>query len=137
MTSTFHLSLPCLEIEKTKVFYINIIGATSGRERDNWIDINLYGNQITFIKSGKYDFSFKNYKLDNNILPSFHFGVILSYSDWQKLYQRLKLVTTFYLDETKYLSNKKGEHNSFFVRDPNGFMVEFKSFKEDNSIFIN
>ena len=137
MTSTFHLSLPCLEIEKTKVFYINILGATSGRERDNWIDINLFGNQITFIKSGTYDFSFKNYKLDGNILPSFHFGVILSNPDWKKLYQKLKLVTTFYLDETKYFLNKKGEHNSFFVTDPNGFIVEFKRFKEGNSIFIN
>lgn len=135
MISTFHLSLPCLEIEKTKVFYINILGATSGRRRDNWLDINLFGSQITFIKSGNYDFSFKNYKLDGNILPSFHFGVILSNSDWKKLYQKLKSLTPFYLDETKYLLNKKGEHISFFVTDPNGFIVEFKSFKEDNSIF--
>ena len=51
--------------------------------------------------------------------------------------QKLKSVTTFYLDETKYLLNKKGEHISFFVTDPNGFIVEFKRFKEDNSIFTN
>ena len=137
MTSTFHLSLPCLEIEKTKVFYINILGATSGRQRDNWLDISLFGSQITFIKSGNYNFSFKNYKLDGNILPSFHFGVILSNLDWKKLYQKLKSLTPFYLDETKYFLNKKGEHISFFVTDPNGFIVEFKSFKEDNSIFTN
>ena len=130
-------SFTTMEIEKTKVFYINILGATLGRQRDNWIDINLFGNQITFIKSGSYDFLYKNYKLDGNILPSFHFGVILSNSDWKKLYHKLKTVTAFYLDETKYLINKKGEHNSFFVTDPNGFIVEFKMFKEGNSIFTN
>jgi extradiol dioxygenase family protein len=135
MTPTFHLSLPCLEIEKTKQFYFSLLGANSGRQKDNWVDINLYGNQITFIKSGYYNFSYKNYKLEGNVLPSFHFGVILSNLDWQKLYEKIKPVDTFYLDETKYLLNKEGEHNSFFVKDPNGYIVEFKSFLDEDSVF--
>ena len=135
MDATFHLSLPCLEKGQTKRFYIDTLGATAGRETDNWIDINLFGNQITFIKSGKYDFSFKNYKFEGRILPSFHFGVILSISAWEKLYQRIKLSTKFYLDDTSFLKNKNGEHNSFFVKDPNGYIVEFKSFKNSGAIF--
>ena len=69
----FHLALPCEDIGKTKDFYTNILGATLGRHTDNWIDINLYGNQITFTKAGTFNFDFKNYRLGDQILPSFHF----------------------------------------------------------------
>ncbi|TSE05364.1 VOC family protein [Aquimarina algiphila] len=75
----FHLALPCEDLEKTKDFYIYKLGAKLGRFTDGWIDINLYGNQITF--------------------------------------------------------TKVGEHLSFFVKDPNGYMVEFKSFKDHGEIF--
>ena len=137
MTSTFHLSLPCLEIQKTKVFYLNILGATSGRERDNWIDINLFGNQLTFVKSGNSDFTYKNYMFEGRILPSFHFGIILFKSDWEILYHKIKRLTKFYLDKNKFLLNKNGQHSSFFVKDPNGYVIEFKSFDSTDTIFSN
>lgn len=137
MTSTFHLSLPCLEIEKTKIFYKNILGATLGRQSDNWIDINLFGNQLTFVKSGNSNFTFKNYMFEGRILPSFHFGIILLESDWEILYHKIKPHTKFYLDKNKFLLNKNGQHSSFFVTDPNGYVIEFKSFDSTKEIFSN
>ena len=53
MNTPFHMSLPCLSVKETKNFYINNIGATYGRNTQNWIDINLFGHQITFIKAKK------------------------------------------------------------------------------------
>ena len=35
----------------------------------------------------------------------------------------------------RFLKNKKGEHVSFFVKDPNGYVLEFKSFKNNEETF--
>lgn len=39
--------------------------------------------------------------------------------------------------EVTFFENKVGEHLSFFVKDPNGYMVEFKSFKNPDEVFNN
>ncbi|TPN87074.1 VOC family protein [Aquimarina algicola] len=131
----FHLALPCEDVEKTKDFYTYKLGAKLGRHTDNWADINLYGNQITFTKSGNFNFNFKNYRLGEQILPSFHFGVIIDAETWGKLYSRLFSMDLEVTTEVTFFENKVGEHLSFFVKDPDGYMVEFKSFKDQGEIF--
>ena len=135
MSKPFHISLPCLDIDKTKDFYSNNIGAKLGRNTINWLDIELYGNQITFTRSGRFDFHFQNYSFEGKILPSFHFGVILDIITWGKVYARVNAENVEVFDEITFLKNKKGEHISFFVKDPNGYMVEFKSFSDETEIF--
>ncbi|GAA4275759.1 VOC family protein [Aquimarina mytili] len=132
----FHLALPCEDLDKTKDFYVNILGAQLGRNTDNWIDINLYENQITFTKSGSFSFDFKNYRLGDKILPSFHFGVIIDVELWGKLYAKLFKMDLEVTTEAVFMEKKIGEHLSFFIKDPNGYMVEFKSFKDHSEIFI-
>ncbi len=39
--------------------------------------------------------------------------------------------------EVTFLEDKAGEHISFFVTDPDGYKVEFKSFKNEDEIFAN
>ena len=78
MRTSFHVSLPCKSIKSTKSFYIDNIGATLGRNTQGWADINLFGNQLTFIKAKKFNFNNPNYVFEGKILPSFHFGVILN-----------------------------------------------------------
>ena len=89
MNTSFHLSLPCLDIESTQAFYLSV-GATSGRHAQNWTDINLFNHQITFTKAGKFDFNNPNYVFEGKILPSFHFGVIVDEATWRKVYSKLK-----------------------------------------------
>ena len=89
MSANFHLSLPCTDIEKTKEFYTEILKTKVGRSTNSWIDIDLFGNQITFTKSGDFNFEFKNYRLGEQILPSFHFGIIINIDDFGILYSRL------------------------------------------------
>lgn len=135
MNSLFHLSLPCTGIESTKNFYVNILGANLGRNTNQWLDIDLYNHQITFTKSGDFNFAFKNYKFEGTILPSFHFGVILSKEVWTKLYEKLRTSKTIFIEKTAFLKSKNGEHISFFVKDPNGYVVEFKHFIKQETIF--
>lgn len=137
MKAVFHLALPCKNIEATKEFYTNILGATQGRKADKWTDINLYGNQLTFTEAGTFSFDFKNYKLGNNILPSFHFGVIISVDEWDKLYTKLFKSNQEVTTEVTFMQNKIGEHLSFFITDPNGYMIEFKSFKNHKEVFTS
>lgn len=135
MNKPFHISLPCLDIESTKDFYVHKIGANLGRSNNNWLDIDLYGNQITFTKSGRFNFNYQNYNFEGKILPSFHFGIILDITTWGKAYSKVNAENIEVFDEITFLKGKRGEHISFFVKDPNGYMVEFKSFSNENEVF--
>ncbi|NAS30353.1 bleomycin resistance protein [Flavobacteriaceae bacterium R38] len=137
METPFHLSLPCKNIEKTKAFYQDILGAKSGRVTDNWLDINLFGHQLTFTEAGDFDFNFKSYRLNDQILPSFHFGIIVDVITWGNTYSKLLAMNLDVTTEATFLENKVGEHLSFFITDPNGYKVEFKSFKNDEEIFLS
>jgi extradiol dioxygenase family protein len=136
MKANFHLALPCRDLKKTKVFYIDALGAKMGRNSENWIDIDLYGNQLTFTTAGDFNFDFKNYRLGDQILPSFHFGIIVDVELWGQLYARLVSQPLNLTPKATHMKGKTGEHLSFFVKDPNGYMVEFKSFKNEDEVFM-
>ena len=134
MQTSFHMSLPCLSVKETKGFYTNI-GASLGRKTQNWVDVNLFGHQITFIKSGKFNYNIPNYVFEGKILPSFHFGIILDSKTWNNIHTKLKAQNLDVVAESIFLKNKIGEHISFFIKDPNDYMLEFKSFKNSKNIF--
>jgi extradiol dioxygenase family protein len=37
--------------------------------------------------------------------------------------------------QATFLKDETGEHVSFFIKDPNDYMLEFKSFKNSTDIF--
>ena len=129
------MSLPCLNVEETKDFYINNIGAFLGRTNENWVDINLFGHQLTFIQAEKFNFNSPNYVFEGKILPSFHFGVIIDVDNWGKIYTKLTKQKLEVVTQTTFLKDKTGEHLSFFINDPNDYMLEFKSFKDPKDMF--
>ena len=131
----FHLSLPCTSIGRTKDFYLNVIGAQLGRNTTQWLDINLFGNQITYTKSGEFNFMSKPYKLEDHVLPSFHFGVIVDRKTWDMLHSKISAVMNESITAVTFLTGNKGEHTSFFVTDPNGHTLEFKTFLKNKETF--
>ncbi|PKQ43669.1 VOC family protein [Confluentibacter flavum] len=134
MVTSFHMSLPCLSVRDTKKFYTSI-GASIGRSTQSWVDINLFGHQITFIKAGKFNFNSPNYVFEGKILPSFHFGVVIDLDAWNEVYAKFKDQDLELVDKTTFLKDNIGEHTSFFVNDPNDYMLEFKSFKNPSDVF--
>jgi extradiol dioxygenase family protein len=136
METLFHLSLPCTNAEETKRFYIETVGAVLGRHSNNWIDINLFGHQITFTQAGKFNFNNPNYVFEGKILPSFHFGIIMNLDSWGSMYAKLNELNLELVTQATFLKSKSGEHLSFFVKDPNGYMLEFKSFKYPKQLFL-
>ena len=135
MKGTFHLALPCLDIQETKDFYTRVLKASSGREAANWVDINFGGHQITFSKVGDFDFNYPSYRFEEAILPSFHFGVVVDIDTWQSVYKELVKSSYEVTAEVEFLTNKAGEHISFFIKYPNGYSIEFKSFSEPRNVF--
>ena len=116
METSFHMSLPCLSVTKTKDFYTKSIGASLGRTTKNWVDINLFHHQLTFIKAEKFHFNNPNYVFEGKILPSFHFGVIVDMETWERIYTKLKAQNLEVVTQATFLKDKPGEHLSFFVR---------------------
>lgn len=135
MGTSFHMSLPCLSVKATKSFYVDNIGASLGRKTQNWVDIDLFGHQITFIKAEKFNFTSPNYVFEGKILPSFHFGVIIEKHIWNDLYESLKNKNLELVTQATFLENQVGEHTSFFIKDPNDYLLEFKTFKTTTDIF--
>ncbi|QNJ97136.1 VOC family protein [Constantimarinum furrinae] len=135
MENRFHISLPCMHIEATEKFYTQILGAAKGRSAKNWVDINLFDHQLTFTKSGKFKFDYPSYTFENTVLPSFHFGILLPDSTWNTLYKKMHAENFLYIDKTSFLTGSKGAHKSFFLRDPNGYIIEFKCFKDAGAVF--
>lgn len=135
MKNPFHIALPCKSIAATKAFYVDVLGCGLGREASNWIDIDFDGNQVTFTKAGDFKFDFQSYRLGNNTVPSFHFGIVKSLGDWKALHKDLinKKVEVF--SNSTYHIDEVGEQYSFFVKDPNGYDIEFKAFKVDGEMF--
>ena len=136
MNPVFHLSLPCLDMEATKKFYIDDLGFKHGRNSSQWLDLDIFNHQITFVLSEKFKMQSPNYILDDNILPLFHFGIILDEKSWEAMYDKVNYWTLDITPKKTFFKDKNGEHHSFFIKDPNNYTIEFKTFIDDNSIFL-
>ena len=132
----FHLAFPVHDLELAREFYINALGCTLGRESKKWIDFNLLGHQVVAHLSPEDCTEISTNSVDNDEIPSRHFGVILPWDEWGELCRKIKNDGLKFLIEPKTrFKNNSGEQGTFFIKDPSGNALEFKSFKDENDIF--
>ena len=132
----FHLAFPVHDLEKAKTFYTSTLGCPLGRESDNWIDFNLYGHQVVAHLSPKDCINTKTNPVDGDSIPARHFGVILPWAEWEELCKILISRNIEFLIKPRIrFENVPGEQGTFFIQDPSGNALEFKSFKNDNDVF--
>tara|TARA_B100001094_G_scaffold39285_1_gene33722 strand:+ start:7 stop:435 length:429 start_codon:yes stop_codon:yes gene_type:complete len=131
----FHLAFPVKNLNKSKIWYSEILGCSIGRESDEWIDFNLYGHQIVAHLSNENYIENTNL-VDNKNIPVRHFGVILEFKEWEELVEKLKKNEMKFLikPQTRF-KGKKGEQKTFFIKDPDGNALEFKAFDSILNIF--
>lgn len=134
-TFKFHLSLPTTALGLTKQFYTEKLGCKLGRTGAKWADVDLFGHQITFTAAGDYDFQCKQYAFEDKVLPAFHFGILLDSNDWREVFEKTKEESFMWMMPKTFLQDKVGEHKSFFIEDPNGYIIEFKSFSNTEEVF--
>jgi extradiol dioxygenase family protein len=119
----FHLSIPVLELAAAKRFYVEVLGATVGRENDEWLDILLWGHQITL-----------QHRPEEVLPPSAqgkrHFGVVLPMQEWDGEMARIRRGNVSFLEAPSVkLSGTEDEHRKAYLSDPSGNVIELKAYK--------
>jgi extradiol dioxygenase family protein len=120
----FHLSIPVSDLDTAKRFYVDMLGAAIGRETDEWLDVLLWGHQITLQRR------------PSEVLPleqqgKRHFGVVLPWSEWERLADHLKSMSTSFLSEPEVLLKGTPEEQAkFYLMDPSHNIIEIKTYRD-------
>jgi extradiol dioxygenase family protein len=76
--------------------------------------------------------------VDGDQVPVPHFGLILPWGEWEAMAERIRQSAFSFLIKPKIrFQGQIGEQGTFFVRDPAGNALEFKSFKDNEKIFAS
>ena len=131
----FHLAFPVTDLAATRDFYGGLLGCRIGRESERWIDFDFWGHQITAHLVATMPEVATN-PVDGKQVPSSHFGCVLDWDDWHTLSQRLvDAKLEFLIGPYIRFEGEPGEQATLFVTDPSGNGLEFKSFKNIESLF--
>ena len=131
----FHLAVPVRELEPARIFYRETMGFEEGRSSDKWVDFNFYGHQFVIHEVNKTGESEHN-PVDGHSVPVPHFGVVLQWTDWEALRDRLReMNVAFVIEPYIRFEGEVGEQATMFFLDPSGNALEFKAFKNDSQIF--
>ena len=135
--SPFHLALPVTDLVETRVFYEQLIGCKPGRESSRWLDLDFFGHQLVLhlVDAADHPAAATN-AVDGQDVPAGHFGPILEWDDWEALADKLRRAgMTFVIEPYLRFEGKAGEQGTFFVRDPSGNALEFKTFRDISTLF--
>ena len=134
----FHLAFPVHDLSLAKKFYTNTLLCKVGRSSDEWIDFNLFGHQIVAHLDNSMDFENSRNIVDGKKVPVRHFGIVMKWNKWHQFVDHLTNENVDFLIEPHIrFKGKPGEQATFFIKDPSGNALEFKSFKDKEMIFKN
>ena len=135
----FHLAFPVDDLEAARRFYVDLLGCRIGREAPGrWIDFDFGGHQISaHLKPQECHRALGN-TVDGDTVPTRHFGLILDWTHWHRLSDRLQEGLQDFLIPPKIrFVGEPGEQATFFLLDPAGNALEFKSFKDPTRLFAS
>ncbi len=132
----FHVAFPVKDLEETRTFYTQILQCKEGRSAEKWIDFSMFGHQISAHLKPEETREVNANSVDGKQVPVLHWGVILAWDDWHNLAENLKAhQIKFIIEPYIRFKGEVGEQATMFFLDPSGNALEFKSFKQDESIF--
>ena len=112
------------------------MGCSEGRSAERWIDFNFFGHQISVHLDESLALSVSENQVDGDAVPVRHFGAILSWSVWEQLAASVADKEWPFLIAPKVrFEGQAGEQGTFFLQDPSGNALEFKSFKDLSQVF--
>jgi extradiol dioxygenase family protein len=120
----FHLSIPVADLDAAKRFYTDVLGARVGRTTDDWLDVLLWGHQITLQHlPGEVRAPEAQGKR--------HFGVILPWAEWEALGERLRARGTPLLaPPTVTKAGTPEEQGKIYLADPSHNVIEIKTYRD-------
>ena len=132
----FHLAFPIRDIESTRAFYAGLLGCKTGRETESWIDFDFFGHQISAHVRPEACEDGGSGAVDGDAVPLRHFGAVLDWVVWERLAETMRANgIPFVLEPKIRFQGEVGEQGTFFVRDPSGNALEFKTFRDLSSMF--
>lgn len=132
----FHLAFPVDDLAAAERFYAGLLGCRVGRRSPRWIDFDFFGHQITAHLSPEECRPAEANAVDGKDVPVRHFGAVLDWPDWETLADKLKAANIeFVIAPYIRFGGKPGEQGTFFLRDPAGNALEFKTFRDRSRLF--
>ncbi|MEO7917786.1 MAG: VOC family protein [Dokdonella sp.] len=133
----FHLAIPVSDLAAARYFYGNDFGCAEGRSSEHWIDFDFFGHQLVVHQVTGYSHPRAGESMvDDHTVPVPHFGVVLTWDDWQALADRLRSRgTAFVMEPCIRFRGHPGEQATMFLLDPSGNALEFKAFRDIGQLF--
>ena len=115
---------------------MDVLGCSTGRQSERWIDFDFFGHQVVAHLAEDEHTPATTNPVDGKQVPASHFGVILDWDDWHDLAEKLKAADIEFLIEPNIrFEGEVGEQATMFFQEPSGNALEFKSFKDMSQIF--
>ena len=134
----FHLAFPVNDLAAARHFYGELLGCREGRSSASWVDFDLHEHQIVAHLAPEDCKTAAVGAVDGKQVPVRHFGLLLDWADWEVLAARLKAAgQDFIIDPYVRFEGEPGEQGTFFVRDPSGNALEFKTFRDEAQVFAS
>ena len=137
----FHLAIPVTDLNDARVFYGEVLGCATGRESVRWIDFDFFGHQLVAhqVDASQLDAPETDgatNKVEGHDVPASHFGIVLAWEDYRALLSRLTDAgIEFAIDHHVRFGGRPGEQATFFLQDPSGNYLEFKTFRNIEMLF--
>lgn len=132
----FHLAFPVRDLAEARAFYGDRLGCPEGRSSNEWVDFNFFGHQIVTHLSPDECGSTHTNNVDDHNVPVRHFGAVLDMGAWEALAKKLQDAgTQFVIEPYIRFKGEAGEQATMFFLDPSGNALEFKAFKNIESLF--
>lgn len=135
--SPFHLAIPVHDLAAARAFYGGVLGCPEGRSDARWVDFSLFGHQlVAHLDPGSQPHVSTTNPVDGHDVPVPHFGVVLEWQEWHALAERLRAAgVAFVIQPGIRFAGRVGEQATFFLYDPSGNALEFKSFRDPGQLF--
>ena len=135
VNSCFHLAFHVRDLNLARDFYGRVLGCTEGRSTNTWVDLDLFGHQLSLHLGEPFATTLTG-RVGDHMVPMPHFGLVLALPDWQAMANRLQGAgVAFVLPPQVRFEGQPGEQWTMFFNDPFGNPIEIKGFRSFDHVF--
>lgn len=116
----FHLSIPVRDLDQAVAFYEDVLGAGVGRRTETYVDVRLFGAQLT-LQNGPMDVPAETSRTR-------HFGATIAWADWERLAAALSALAIE--GPTVSFAGERHEQAKLMIADPSGNLIELKAYRD-------
>ncbi len=114
-----HLSLSVTDPDVSEAFYCGVLGGRVGRRTPGWIDVWIFGIQLTL------------HRLPKAVTPSpyrdaMHFGATVGWDEWPAWLARIERASA----PLPMPPRREEDVAKLYVSDPDGYVIEIKAYAD-------